>query len=165
MKRKIQCALVLILVSCSIFAQTSATLSGTVTDAASRGISRASVKILNTNFGAVTDGEGKFTIASIPSGQYTLQVSAIGYATIDKHIVLAQNSNEGLSIQLSPSSTQLDVVIVSAQKKRRILTKKSRSVSRLYRLSRPRITGFGILKKLPPLFRTCIPQIPGITGM
>ncbi|HKH61651.1 MAG TPA: TonB-dependent receptor [Flavitalea sp.] len=129
MKKQVQYTLLLLLTSISIFGQIRLVLSGTIADVSSRGIPRASVNILNTNFGAVTDSEGKFSIASVPSGQYTLQISAIGYATIDRHIVLSQNNNESLAIQLRPASTQLDVVIVSAQKKEEALQKIPFSIS------------------------------------
>ena len=129
MKKQIQSTLLLLLASCAIFAQNSLMLSGTIKDVSSRGIPKASVNILNTNFGAVTDTEGNFSISGVPSGQYTLQISAIGYATAEKRIVLSQSKNESLVIQLSPSSTQLDVVIVSAQKKEEALQKIPFSIS------------------------------------
>ena len=129
MKQQIQFTLLLLLTSISIFGQIPLVLSGTIGDVSSRAIPRASINILNTNLGAVTDAEGRFSIASVPPGQYTLQISAIGYATIDKHIALSQNNNESLAIQLSPSSTQLDVVIVSAQKKEEALQKIPFSIS------------------------------------
>ena len=129
MKQQIQFTLLLLLTSISIFGQIPLVLSGTIGDASSRAIPRASINILNTNLGAVTDAEGRFSIASVPPGQYTLQISAIGYATIDKHIALSQNNNESLAIQLRPSSTQLDVVIVSAQKKEEALQKIPFSIS------------------------------------
>jgi iron complex outermembrane receptor protein len=129
MKQQIQFTLLLLLTSISIFGQIPLILSGTIGDVSSRAIPRASINILNTNLGAVTDSEGRFSIASVPPGQYTLQISAIGYATIDKHITLSQDNNESLAIQLSPSSTQLDVVIVSAQKKEEALQKIPFSIS------------------------------------
>ena len=129
MKKQIQFTLLLLLTSLSFFGQSSLVLSGTIADASSQGIPRASINILNTNRGAVTDAEGKFSIASVAPGRYTLQISAIGYATIDKYIILSPDNKEPLTIQLSPASTQLDVVIVSAQKKEEALQKIPFSIS------------------------------------
>jgi len=37
------------------------------------------VRVLNTNFGAFTDGKGKFQIKDIPNGVYSVQFSGIGF--------------------------------------------------------------------------------------
>lgn len=129
MKNKIQSTLLFLLTSLFSFAQTGAVLSGRISDAASNAIPKASVRILNTNYGALTDSEGRFTINNIPSGRYTLQVSGIGFATVSKEVNAASGEGENLSIQLSPSSTQLDVVIVSAQKKEEALQRIPFSIS------------------------------------
>ncbi|MBL4578591.1 MAG: TonB-dependent receptor [Flavobacteriales bacterium] len=48
-----------------------------------------SVYLDNTNFGAATNGNGNYTIKSIPAGDYTLVVSAIGYLSLKKEISVA----------------------------------------------------------------------------
>jgi len=45
-----------------------------------------SVYLDKTNFGAATNGNGNYTIDNVPSGDYTLVVSAIGYFTLKKEI-------------------------------------------------------------------------------
>jgi TonB-dependent receptor len=42
-------------------------------------IARASVVLLETPFGAMTDDQGNFTISGVPSGAYTLSVRSSGY--------------------------------------------------------------------------------------
>ena len=115
--------------SLSAFSQNYIILSGSITDNVSKGIPKASIYILNTTFGTTTDSEGRFTINNIPKGNYTLQISAIGYATIDKEIILSGNHDESFVAELKPSSTQLDAVIVSAQKKEESLQKIPFSIS------------------------------------
>src|SRR5687768_12610888 len=112
MKKTIQIFTAVLIFAFSGYTQT-AVLSGTISDVSAKPIPRASVHVLNTNFGAVTDPLGKFAISSMDAGEYTLQVSAIGYATIEKRIILLPTQGEPLTIQLKPSSTQLDAVIVS----------------------------------------------------
>ena len=128
MKRKIQVLIAGLLIVLSGFTQT-AVLSGTISDPSSKPIPRASVHVLNTNFGAVTDPLGRFSIPGVTVGEYTLQVSAIGYATIERQINVTPNQGEPFGIQLRPSSTQLDAVIVSAQKKEESLQKVPFSIS------------------------------------
>ena len=130
MKTKFVLLILMIKISFSGMSQrNNATLSGTITDQLSKPIYKASVYVLNTNFGASTDAEGKFSIPNFPSGSYTLQISAIGYATLEREAMVSGSGNETLSIQLNPSTTQLDAVIVSAQKKEESLQKIPFSIS------------------------------------
>lgn len=99
----------------AVSAQDANTLSGTVTDDQDRALAQASVRILNTNFGAITDASGQFTIGGLPAGRFILQVSAIGYATRTSDITIGGNA-ESLNLKLSESSTQLADVVVTAQK-------------------------------------------------
>ncbi|GAB3881037.1 TonB-dependent receptor [Spirosoma agri] len=95
--------------------QTPGSLSGSVTDQQSLGISGAYVHLLNTNLGAPTDNQGKFSIPNVPSGQYTLAISALGFATTVKSVTLTVE-NPALTITLVEAARRLDEVTVSAQK-------------------------------------------------
>jgi iron complex outermembrane receptor protein len=95
--------------------QTLSPLSGTITDQQARGVSGAYVHLLNTTLGAPTDNQGKFSIPNVPSGQYTLTVSALGFATINKSINITAD-NPAITITLTESTQRLDEVTVSAQK-------------------------------------------------
>lgn len=97
-------------------AQRSSTITGNVTDAASSPISGVTVRLLNTNLGAATDESGTFSISGIADGKYTLQATAIGYASIRSEVTVGQDISAPLDIQLEESTTQLDAVIVTAQK-------------------------------------------------
>ena len=97
-------------------AQTTNSLTGKVTDPESRPLSGVNVHLLNTNFGSATDQEGVFTITGIPVGKYTLQITAIGYASLQQTISLEAGEPAPLVVQLEESSTQLDAVVVTAQK-------------------------------------------------
>jgi len=97
-------------------AQRSSTITGKVTDAALSPISGVTVRLLNTNLGAATNESGTFSISGIPEGKYTLQATAIGYASIRSEVSVGQDISASLDIQLEESTTQLDAVIVTAQK-------------------------------------------------
>lgn len=129
MKKRFRFTLLSILTALSALSQSTTVLSGSITDYLSKPIPKASVYVLNTNYGTTTNAEGIFTMNNIPAGHYTLQISAIGYATIGKEIVLQNNQNESLVVQLKPSSAQLDAVIVSAQKREESLQKIPFSIS------------------------------------
>lgn len=129
MKPKFRYCLLVFMTALSAFSQKPTVLSGIITDDLSKVIPKASIYVLNTNYGSTTNAEGQFTINNIPAGQYTLKISAIGYAAIDRDIILSGDQNESLTVQLKPSSTQLDAVIVSAQKREESLQKIPFSIS------------------------------------
>ena len=116
-KEKLSGILVLMMMAFGAFAQQTINVSGKITDTRSTPVNKASVYILNTNLGAITDANGVFTIKNISPGNYTLQVSAIGYATVNRKIMLSKETNQTLDFQLINSSMQLDAVVVTAQKR------------------------------------------------
>src|SRR5260221_3897415 len=101
-------------------AQSTGSISGNVTDIHSEPIPGVSVHLLNTNIGAITDHDGNFTLHA-PMGTYIVQTTAVGYASAEKTIVIAPVGSESVLIQLAQTATQLDDVIVTAQKKEEVL--------------------------------------------
>lgn len=97
-------------------AQSSPTLQGLVQDEQTAGIAGASVTLLNTTRGASTDSEGRYRITHIAPGQYTIKISAIGYATVTKTVLVTEEETE-LNVQLVEASQQLGQVTVTAQKR------------------------------------------------
>lgn len=73
----------------------------------------ATVVILDINKGADTDIDGKFEISNIKPGNYTLQVSYIGYNTDSLQLSLRANEDRDLGIlRLKAASEILDGVVV-----------------------------------------------------
>jgi iron complex outermembrane receptor protein len=92
-------------------------LSGKVTGTNDQPIPGVTVYVLNTNTGASTDAGGAFTLGNLPAGTYKIQVSAIGYATQERTIIVGESAGEPLTIALQESATELDAVVVTADKK------------------------------------------------
>ena len=115
-------------ISLIVFCQQSTTISGKVSSNKSEGIPGASISILNTNLSAITDAAGGFMIKSVPFGEYTLQVTAVGYAATDHHITVS-NDNHLLSILMETSASHLDAVVVTAQKQEELLQQVPFSIS------------------------------------
>ncbi len=112
------------------FSQQPVKISGTITDASSRGIAGASVRLLNSSVGTVTDQKGFFTLPSVDPGSFTLQISANGYADYS-HSLNISNASIPLSIQLQLSPTMLDQVVVTAQKTEELLQEIPASITAL----------------------------------
>jgi len=62
-------------------------IGGTVLDGASNPVTNAGVRVVERGRGTLTDAEGKFSISAIPSGAFTLRVTA-GAVTLDKAITV-----------------------------------------------------------------------------
>ena len=86
-------------------------LSGKVVDENNEVLTGASITIKETKKGTSTDFDGKFSI-SLPKGNYTLQISFLGFKTVSKLVNLTKN--EEISVILLPNETLLDEVLVSA---------------------------------------------------
>jgi len=93
-----------LILSCFSYLQSQQTgsLSGTVTDARTgRAVSGAAVNILNTQFSALTDNQGKYLINNVPAGKYSIQASAAGYdAQVRKNIIVKAGSTVTVDLKL-----------------------------------------------------------------
>lgn len=99
----------LVLLSTLVFAQQK--IQGTVQD--SKGpLEFANVLIKEKGTGAVTDSLGRFEIQSLEPGQYTLQVSLIGYSTQTKRISIPLTGQE-LNFKMDQLDASLEEVVVS----------------------------------------------------
>lgn len=119
------------LASFSVGAQVTNSLSGKITDAGSQPLQGVSVHLLNTNLGAVTDDQGMFNMTEIPNGKYILQVTAIGYAHQSITVSVGAGAETDLSFKLQESATQLDDVVVTAQKQEEDIQKVPFTISAL----------------------------------
>lgn len=101
-------ALSLLLLLASTSGAQTRTVTGTVTDPKTgEFVSGASVVVKGTKNGATTDAAGKFSIQV--SGNPTLQISAVGYATQE----ITPGGSGAVSVQLVSTNQQLaDVVVV-----------------------------------------------------
>ncbi len=92
-------------------------ISGYVKDINSQPVEGASIHILNTNFGTTSDRDGKFEIGNPGKGKFIFEISAVGFVSLQQEIVIGEGEVSGISIQLAVSYTQLDAVVVTAQKR------------------------------------------------
>jgi iron complex outermembrane receptor protein len=87
-----------------------------ITDQKGTPISSASVHILNTDVFALTNKSGEFLIPALPKGIYSIEISSIGFARIEKKVQLPLGNDQQI-ISLAPSADQLDAVVVTAEKR------------------------------------------------
>jgi hypothetical protein len=76
--KRVKLAVLFLLLSLPTYAQL--TLRGRVVNAADeQPVPFASVFLANTNKGTTADGEGRFTLANVPTGRYELVASSVGF--------------------------------------------------------------------------------------
>jgi iron complex outermembrane receptor protein len=93
-------------------------LDGTVVDPSGGAVQNAAVTVRNESSGAVsksiTDGQGKFSVASLPPGNYTVEVSAPSFAPSSRQgIRVTADQAQEISIPLSIGSVS-DAITVEA---------------------------------------------------
>jgi outer membrane receptor for ferrienterochelin and colicins len=88
-------------------------ISGTITSAG-KPVPFVNVGIKETSWGTVSDVNGAFTISPIPFGDYTLEVSHVGYERISRSITITSAKKElKLDINLRQMMKSLDEVVVT----------------------------------------------------
>ncbi|WP_071887797.1 TonB-dependent receptor [Rufibacter sp. DG15C] len=102
----------LFLVFSSAFAQTSNSLSGTITDANNgTALIGASIYFPDLKRAVSTDANGAYTLQDLPKGKFLAQVRYVGYITQARPIQI--NGATTLNFKLAPSVTELQAVVVT----------------------------------------------------
>lgn len=99
-----------ILFSIAISAQVS--LKGKVTNANGEPLVGASILVKETFIGMPTGNRGEFEIHGLAAGQYTIQISYIGYEKLTKQVSIKQGENDA-NFVLKTASVLADEIIVA----------------------------------------------------
>ncbi|SKC87000.1 TonB-dependent receptor [Ohtaekwangia koreensis] len=92
------------------------TISGTVVTGG-QPLEFANVVIRNTSLGSITRQNGSFTIGNVPYGTYTISISAIGYESKTKQVIVSAQEAVVLHITLAESTSALEEVVISGTMK------------------------------------------------
>lgn len=112
-----------------IFSQQKYTISGTISDAkTNETFFGVSVYVLETKTGGLTNEYGFYSL-TLPEGEYTLQVSYLGFNTELKKVSLT--SNQRINFSLNESSNELEEVVISSEKKFTDVRKPEMSTNKL----------------------------------
>ncbi|OEK04978.1 TonB-dependent receptor [Roseivirga misakiensis] len=96
--------------------QSKAKLTGFVTDAKTgESIPGATVRLVDTSLGNITNDAGFYTIENITPATYSVQVSFVGYETVIKYgVVIRSGGIPDVNFQLKEAISELDEVVVIA---------------------------------------------------
>ena len=104
-----------LLMLCFQFSQAQVKSYGWIKDGNRGSINGATVHVLNTDVTVLSNDSGRIEFPDLPKGNYMIEISAIGFARIEKQIQLPLPGI--LNIILTRSSMQLDAVVVTAEKR------------------------------------------------
>jgi len=99
-------------------AEAPVSVTGTVTDAKTgEHLPGANVILVGTGLGAAADANGRYTIRSLPPGEYPVKVSFVGYQTLEATltIVAPASSTVVKDFRLMPVTIEGETVTVSGQ--------------------------------------------------
>ncbi|MBG6111438.1 hypothetical protein IWX84_002324 [Flavobacterium sp. CG_9.10] len=120
---------ILLLSSLTSFSQDKFTISGTIMDANSNEtLIGVNIVIPQLKTGVTTNEYGFYSL-TIPKGEYTVQISYLGYQTIEENINVNQNTKHNYN--LASNETVLKEVIITDNKTKTDIRKPEMSVNKL----------------------------------
>ena len=96
-------------------AQSTGTVTGTVTDGDDAPLPGANVAIVEVQQGAATTAEGTYEITGLEPGEYTVQVSLVGFSTQRATVTIEAGEAVVQNFTLSSDPLDLDEVVVTGQ--------------------------------------------------
>src|SRR6056297_1168323 len=92
------------------------TITGTITDQETgASLPGATVQILEEGMGAATNAEGSFRITGVPTGEYTVEASFVGYNARQRTVTVSEGETSTVNFQLQPQTQELGEVVVTGQ--------------------------------------------------
>jgi TonB-linked SusC/RagA family outer membrane protein len=95
----------------SLAAQATGQITGVVTSAEGQPIEGASVNLVGTTRGILTNPQGRFTIAAVPAGSYQLRARFIGYGEGVQPVTVTAGATATVNFTLARQAVQLDAVV------------------------------------------------------
>lgn len=105
------------IVNQKVIAQSKGIISGKVTDkSTNEELIGANILVINTSIGASTDIDGTYSLKNLNPGKYSLRFSFISYQNVVvENISVEAGKETRINIQLVPTSTELNEVVVTAE--------------------------------------------------
>lgn len=87
-----------------------------IEDGSEENIPYASILIVETGNGTMSNEQGQFEFRDLPAGKYTLRVSAVGYTTATKEVVVSREYTTVVHFKMKVENIAIDEVVVSANR-------------------------------------------------
>ncbi|MEO2078648.1 MAG: TonB-dependent receptor [Leeuwenhoekiella sp.] len=110
----------------------SAKIKGSVTTTTNTPLSGATIELSQTTLGTTTDENGNFILSNIPSGNYRLILSYVGFKTKYVDLSVSENTTKDLgAFQLEEAQEMLGVISINGKKHNKFTRETSVSVSKM----------------------------------
>ena len=97
-----------------VFAQGTGTIQGKVMDSQTKEtLIGATVRVMGTSTGTITDIDGGYVLKMSEPGSYTLLVSYVGYSNAEKQVTLSAGQQVNVDFELSADLIGLDQIVVT----------------------------------------------------
>ncbi|GLB51470.1 TonB-dependent receptor [Neptunitalea chrysea] len=108
-------------------------ISGIVYDAENNApVVYANVMLKDSSLGVTTNSKGEFNLNNVPVGSYTLKITAVGYVSVNKSIVVKVNEITSIgTVLLQVDTEMLNEVVVQNSKTNKFAKEKSLTVSKM----------------------------------
>lgn len=103
-------------------AENGGTITGRVTTNEGQPAASVTIRLKGTKRSTTTGEDGRFSLHRLPAGQYTLEVSLVGYETATREVSVDANGAITVSLQLQLSQKQLQEITVTGGRGRLIRT-------------------------------------------
>ena len=100
------------ILSVSVNGQNAISLSGKIKSAKGESLPGVSVTIKGADMGTTTDTEGMYSIQNVRPGNYTVEISAVGYQKVSQSINIKTGKSQTLNFELKESQQDLKEVKV-----------------------------------------------------
>jgi TonB-linked SusC/RagA family outer membrane protein len=111
--RSFGCALVLALAVPAVsWAQSGGRIAGVVTSDDGRPVPNAQISVPATRFRALTDTAGRYRIANVPAGQYSVHAASLGHSAQDVAVTVADGETATADFKLPVLAAMLQQVVV-----------------------------------------------------
>ena len=111
MRRIMECLALAVVLPKILIAQETGQVTGRVTAEGARPLPSVAVSIDSARLGAMTENEGRYTIAGIPAGRHMLRVRRIGYGRDSQSVTVAAGQTTTADFALVPQAVVLDQVV------------------------------------------------------
>ena len=162
----------------SVQAQDAGVITGQVTGIGGEAVTAASVHVVGTGIGTITNQDGRFRLERVPAGEHQVRAERIGYTTVTQTVTVSGDGTVMLDFTLDILPTGLEEIVVTASgemAKREIgnvigtidaeVISKTLSFTDVSQLLSGRVTGMGVIQGTGTVGSGALIRVRGINSI
>ena len=162
----------------TVQAQDAGVIVGQVTGIGGEAVTAASVHVVGTGIGTITNQDGRFRLERVPAGEHQVRAERIGYTTVTQTVTVSGDGTVMLDFTLDILPTGLEEIVVTASgemAKREIgnvigtidaeVISKTLSFTDVSQLLSGRVTGMGVIQGTGTVGSGAVIRVRGINSI